>query len=63
VAERLRAAIAAEPVGGTASPVHMTISAGVVAWQAGESLDDMLRRADAALYKAKDGGRDRVVTG
>jgi diguanylate cyclase (GGDEF)-like protein/PAS domain S-box-containing protein len=63
VVERLRAAVAAEPVGGTPAPVHMTVSAGVVAWTAGESLEEMLRRADAALYKAKAAGRDRVVTG
>jgi PleD family two-component response regulator len=43
--------------------VHMTVSAGVVAWAPGETLDDMLRRADAALYQAKDGGRDCVVIG
>jgi diguanylate cyclase (GGDEF)-like protein len=50
IAERLREA---------APPGH-TVSAGVALWDGSEHADDLLARADAALYAAKAGGRDRV---
>jgi diguanylate cyclase (GGDEF)-like protein len=41
----------------------ITISMGVAAYPVhGEKPDDLLRAADAALYKAKQEGRDRAVT-
>ncbi|MBU0865852.1 MAG: GGDEF domain-containing protein, partial [Alphaproteobacteria bacterium] len=40
---------------------RMTCSFGVAAAQPGEGLDSLLSRADAALYAAKDGGRDRMA--
>jgi diguanylate cyclase (GGDEF)-like protein len=56
-AERLRASVANRPVAG----LRVTVSAGCATWGAGESPDDLLRRADAALYAAKRGGRDQVA--
>ena len=41
--------------------VHVTFSAGVARWLPGDGLDDVLRRADAACYAAKAGGRDRII--
>jgi len=41
---------------------RVTISAGVALYQAGEPLEALVRRADAALYLAKDRGRNRVMT-
>ena len=51
VVERLRAAV----------PEGQTCSAGVAAWNGSESGDELFARADAALYEAKQAGRDRTV--
>ena len=41
----------------------VTVSAGVAQWAPGELPDDVLRRADEALYAAKRGGGDTAVNG
>lgn len=61
VAERIRGAVAAEPVDTQEGPVKLTVSIGVAEYQAGESVRDLLERVDQALYAAKDGGRNRVA--
>jgi diguanylate cyclase (GGDEF)-like protein len=43
-------------------PDGETVSAGIACWDETESADDFVGRADAALYAAKRGGRDRFVT-
>jgi PleD family two-component response regulator len=40
---------------------RVTASAGVAAWKDDDSPDDLLRRADEALYAAKDTGGDSVA--
>ena len=40
---------------------YVTCSFGVTELQPGDTAETVLRRADRALYKAKDGGRNRVV--
>ena len=52
----LREAVALLPMG-----LPVTISLGLAAHRPGESAQETLRRADAALYQAKAQGRDRVV--
>lgn len=39
----------------------VTVSAGIAEHRAGETLDDLMRRADKALYAAKSAGRDQVM--
>jgi diguanylate cyclase len=39
----------------------VTVSAGAATLQAGESGTEWIARADAALYRSKEGGRDRVT--
>lgn len=41
---------------------NITLSAGVAMHKAGEPVSALLERADAALYRAKGGGRNRVET-
>lgn len=43
-----------------ATPAKATASIGVVERRPGEGADDVLARADVALYQAKAGGRDRL---
>lgn len=61
LAERLRQSVADEIFDTEAGAVHATVSIGIaMPRQQEESLDDLLGRADAALYKAKREGRNRV---
>ncbi len=39
---------------------HKTISVGVACYRSGDSIVAIMERADKALYRAKDGGRNRV---
>jgi two-component system cell cycle response regulator len=55
VAEKLRAEVATAP-----TSVPVTVSIGVATWD-GEAPEDLLHRADEALYAAKEAGRDRVL--
>jgi diguanylate cyclase (GGDEF)-like protein len=43
--------------------VPITMSFGVVEYIQGESEDGLFKRADEALYSAKEQGRNRVVIG
>jgi diguanylate cyclase (GGDEF)-like protein len=66
IAERIRATIAAlsiiAPGASGGERVHVTVSIGVAALDSGSErkFPDLMAAADAALYRAKDGGRDQV---
>jgi diguanylate cyclase len=51
VLERLRAV----------RPAGQTFSAGVATWDGNETSEELIARADRALYQAKDAGRDRIL--
>jgi diguanylate cyclase (GGDEF)-like protein len=57
LAERLRAAVA--QVGGAQG---VTASVGVAEVEPGDDVGDLMHRADAAMYRSKSGGGDRVTT-
>ncbi|KAA0676888.1 diguanylate cyclase [Roseomonas genomospecies 6] len=65
LAERLRRLLAEAEVrmpGGTGAALTITVSIGVSALRPGEgAVSALLARADEALYRAKNGGRNRVV--
>jgi len=62
VAEKLRAAIADQPLPlpGTTMPLSITVSVGVA--DGCDELEVLLERADSAMYAAKHAGRNRVAT-
>ena len=61
-AERVRSAVAATPFETMGEPLTVTISAGVACHRFGEPVEALVKRADQAMYRAKEGGRNRVVT-
>ena len=40
----------------------MTLSAGIASYRKGDTMEQLLRRADLALYEAKHAGRNIVIT-
>jgi two-component system cell cycle response regulator len=64
VAERIRAEIekTAFAVGRAGATIPVTVSVGVSSLRRGaDSVAELMKRADVALYEAKSGGRNRVV--
>ena len=61
VAESLREKVAALTFGTPQGRLTVTCSLGVSAWHTGESIDQLLKHADTALYQAKAGGRNCVI--
>lgn len=62
IAERLRERVGGVPVRTPKADIAVTVSVGLAQLGSGETFDAMMNRADAALYQAKEGGRNRVVT-
>jgi diguanylate cyclase (GGDEF)-like protein len=58
IAEKLRVLVAEHKF---VDHISLTISVGVAEYRAGEPAESWIKRADAALYQAKDFGRNQVV--
>ncbi|MBE2295387.1 MAG: GGDEF domain-containing protein [Phycisphaerales bacterium] len=64
LAERLRKLVAESPVCTEEGEIRFTISIGVTLFLPADTrIDSILARADRALYRAKEAGRDQVVIG
>jgi diguanylate cyclase len=61
--ELMRAAIEACPFHFKGQRVTITVSIGISAFKPGERSDLVLKRADEALYRAKNAGRNRIEAG
>jgi len=60
--ERLQRELTRRPFPFEHERVPLAFSAGVAQWRRGETLEELIERADAALYAAKHAGKNRIVT-
>jgi len=63
LAERIRSNIEAHALAFGLSVLHITVSLGVSSLQAADNMDSLIKRADTAMYQAKQRGRNRVCLG
>jgi diguanylate cyclase (GGDEF)-like protein/PAS domain S-box-containing protein len=56
-----RIADSAFPMPPDDKPASVTVSVGIAEYREGDTVDDVIRRADLAMYAAKNGGRNQVV--
>jgi|SRR5450631_1287650 two-component system cell cycle response regulator len=63
IAQELRRGVERLQIFSGEQHVVVTCSFGVAEWEAGDTVDTLLRRSDVALYQAKTTGRNKVVVG
>lgn len=61
VADRARRLVEQSELPAPEGPLRVTVSIGATLVRKGETVADVLKRADALMYEAKDAGRNRVV--
>jgi diguanylate cyclase (GGDEF)-like protein len=59
--DRINAAVARIDWSAISPDLSVTLSAGIASYGKGQTVEHMLRRADLALYDAKDAGRNRIM--
>ena len=59
--ENIRQTLENSPLQWNEHVLNRTISTGVSLYREGEKVEETLSRADAGVYQAKDGGRNKVV--
>ena len=62
IAERVRQRVGDNPFNAVGHSLNVTISQGIAQARPGDSVDSLVARADAALYAAKQAGRNCVKT-
>jgi len=62
VAEKIRTALDTHSFTDGQNTFRVTVSIGVASFQPGDNVDTIIKRADEALYKAKQTGRNKVCT-
>ena len=60
IGEKLRQAVAQHRFETQAQPLSVTVSIGIACSKSGESFNNLFKRADTALYRAKASGRNRI---
>lgn len=63
IAERIRLRITDHPINLADLILHVSISSGIAMANADDDVQSLVKRADQALYKAKDAGRNKVCVG
>lgn len=58
--ERIRQALRLDPIATSVGEIRISFSAGIAEYRDADSVQQVLARADAALYRAKAKGRDRI---
>ena len=61
LANKIREKIATSKFHYEQKPVPITASAGLATFRPGDSIEDVFKRADKALYQAKGTGRNRCI--
>jgi diguanylate cyclase (GGDEF)-like protein len=62
VAEKIRKTVEDHRIKNEAQIYNITISMGVAIFKAGDTVEMIIKKADEALYQAKESGRNRVAT-
>lgn len=61
IAQRIRQAIAQQEIEIGSENISVTVSIGAATLKKSDTKESLIQRADKALYKAKDNGKNQVV--